>query len=900
MEAPYTIASLPKPLDAEHGAIQASPVYGIKGSRKRKRHEVAVGIDGEGVNVYNVQSQSLVTSYALPTETYICCPPCSVYVRRPKPAGAQRRTYLVLRSGPTDSKRRLLCLTEEVHSYRQVDDGLQTPKKSEQKLQDGDILGIDVVASQSDETEAGPQVVISYRDGRIEFLDGHLKTSLWNHDAAAKSLEPSEVEHVGLTELDAARKGFLAGREDVIAGLETMSGAHTGNALLLYRITRSGSQRSLELFSMRATSRDHIQSQNPGLQHLLTYNLPAPKHKSSRHAIHELHAASGKAYQLLNGRLTVYDLTGTIPRIVTTFGSSDQRISSCCRISGSAVLTVQVDEAVVYETRYGSVQASVALATSLAAANAGQKRKRTDQKSDTQDISWRAISSFADIGLVVGLSGTEVMAFQVTEDLQRGKLARSDGPLLSEVLGKGAAANLVQKPSNNKAMKKLEEFRSNVNAVFSGGNIAEIEALVAKELGLELESPERFDQDSAVMDVDGEAGDISFEPDDIRIDTAKLDRKRVLYLVSKLFRIVTGDHASAAESDRLVTTIQSDTIYEWLALAGLLTQSNVQQALHLRGDLPGGAAIVRPGDVMSTLKTFDNTFQLIHDLLEDDTFFELAELVQALRLLIQSLETPAEGVTKLLPAPATQAKGDVAMVNGDAESHADSETMAAERELELAISALQNGLEVRSETLRLVLGRLVAFPNDSVTNTMRAMLRQEELVFFMKILRLELLEGSWQQRYIVPAKDAEHDAYGRVDDDDAAPSDRALSHISTLMSCVINAIGISGWLVGQSADVYGMCEFVQELKAEVSASMEGLYENDTLGVFVEMLELFESSTRQRAQGKRGSGSDGPVLPLGFKAEALEGTAKEGKKSHHQVAVEARARIGSYAFERIRI
>ena len=54
IEAPYTITSLPRPLDRKHGRIQASSVFGLGGSRKRKRHEVAVGIDGEGVTIYNV------------------------------------------------------------------------------------------------------------------------------------------------------------------------------------------------------------------------------------------------------------------------------------------------------------------------------------------------------------------------------------------------------------------------------------------------------------------------------------------------------------------------------------------------------------------------------------------------------------------------------------------------------------------------------------------------------------------------------------------------------------------------------------------------------------------------------------------------------------------------------
>ena len=54
IEAPYTIASFSSPLDRERGRVQASSVVEIKRSRKRKRHEVAIGVDGEGVNIYNV------------------------------------------------------------------------------------------------------------------------------------------------------------------------------------------------------------------------------------------------------------------------------------------------------------------------------------------------------------------------------------------------------------------------------------------------------------------------------------------------------------------------------------------------------------------------------------------------------------------------------------------------------------------------------------------------------------------------------------------------------------------------------------------------------------------------------------------------------------------------------
>ena len=64
MEAPYAIASLPKPLDSAHGRVQTAPAHSIRGSKKRKRHEIAVGIDGEGVNVYNVNKEKQISTTA--------------------------------------------------------------------------------------------------------------------------------------------------------------------------------------------------------------------------------------------------------------------------------------------------------------------------------------------------------------------------------------------------------------------------------------------------------------------------------------------------------------------------------------------------------------------------------------------------------------------------------------------------------------------------------------------------------------------------------------------------------------------------------------------------------------------------------------------------------------------
>ena len=55
VQKPYVLTTLPRPLDPKTGRYVVGEVYGTaEGSRKRKRSEVTVGIDGEAVNIYNV------------------------------------------------------------------------------------------------------------------------------------------------------------------------------------------------------------------------------------------------------------------------------------------------------------------------------------------------------------------------------------------------------------------------------------------------------------------------------------------------------------------------------------------------------------------------------------------------------------------------------------------------------------------------------------------------------------------------------------------------------------------------------------------------------------------------------------------------------------------------------
>lgn len=65
IQKPYVVATLPQPIDRSTGQYVVAEVYGgAPGAKKRKRSELAVGIDGEGVNLYDVCIETLFLGFA--------------------------------------------------------------------------------------------------------------------------------------------------------------------------------------------------------------------------------------------------------------------------------------------------------------------------------------------------------------------------------------------------------------------------------------------------------------------------------------------------------------------------------------------------------------------------------------------------------------------------------------------------------------------------------------------------------------------------------------------------------------------------------------------------------------------------------------------------------------------
>ncbi|EMC98265.1 hypothetical protein BAUCODRAFT_32278 [Baudoinia panamericana UAMH 10762] len=924
METPHTVASLPKPLDALNGKVQAAQVYGIRAGRKRKRHEIAVGIDGEGVNVYNVQNQSLVTSYALPPQAYLCSPPCSIYVKAGRNAVAQRRTYLALRDGPNDRKRRFVCLVDENQTERDDEVAHIGPIKHEYRLADAEIAGINVVAASTDNADA-LLVLVTYEDGRVACMTEDLSATVWEHTEQ----DNLRVVYVAVTDSDTARKGLLTGRGDVLAALDN---AVTGNAKaqpLLCRIVRLNDRRVLQLFRLRIQSRDRLQARPDSLQLLTSYDLTSTEtgHLGNDTALFDLHAASGKLYQLSCGKFTLFDLTSIIPRAILKKGDGTDPVLSVARLGGATVLAVYKHQAITYETTYGSAVASVSLASSGHGASAGEKRKRTDE--DSVQIAFQAVACYQDIGLVVGLRGVELIGIQLREVLRGTKRAKATlidvlerGVGTTAVRAAGSAAKRVQRAD------QFEDWQSKVGVACEGNDNDMLESLVAKVLKLEGEVLKGTCDHGPIAHLDAvpdsktAANGILLDPYPRNVSTAEIDRTRANYLLRTLFRSQVDNTGARTESVRLSTTASSPQIYRWLALAGLLTSAQLESSLAQDLETSRSDRTCQPGDIMAALKDFDDTFQLVHDVLALPVYWELPELVKAMALLIESFETsPDEEDATGLPTASAPANSHRALVNGELESQLEVQSGLAERELQLAVSTLSNGLQLRSETFRIIVDRLGAFPQKAITEAMRAMMRHEDLIFFVRVLRVEMLTGGWQNQYLgadgegepVDAPEVVGVVAARTGNEEGdVPSDSAMGRISVLMKCAVDAIGISGWLVGESADSFATTGMLQELKAEISACLEGLYDFESLGSLLEELYRYEyaldkAQATSKLPKRLLASADAPfdtlqTLPLGSTMDAGSGAAwtAEGKKSSRALTAERRAKVGRYVFERIRI
>jgi hypothetical protein len=746
------------------------------------------------------------------------------------------------------------------------------PVKSEVKLQEAPFA-LEALPPASEGAVSSTQLLVSYTNGIVDCItpDGTRLDWKYSGDGSSKP----QIEHATIVDFDTAKKGILKERQDLATAV---SASISGSSLLFMRVARTKKQAVLQIFKIRNASLQQAGSTVSGLDFLEAIPLPDSAASSSEtNASWEVHAASGQISQLSEGRLTVYDLTTLTPRIQSKLGNSSEPITSCTRTSSSSILAISAGVARLYESRFGSVQASVTLGASVTT-ESSKKRKRENGAESESGV--RVVSSFSDVGLVAAIEGTQLVSFQLTADARDSKRGRATGSSLIDAIGKASTTGTQE---NEKVNAKWEEWKSKVDKLADASDVAALEEFLSKDLALA----------ASFQSADAEVDDDVFQMSTDSYDPTNVDREKALHLLGRIF-------ARDGVSQILRLALRSPIAIQWLALAGLLSAEYVSKALQQP---------VTPGELARALGTADDSFELLHDVLDLPVFFQTEEIVEALKILIESLDTPSSDISQLALPPPAPTDADIEMEIGDADPSLEVETLAAEKELHHALSALQNGLEVRSQSLRLIFARLRSFPAKSVKDVLRKRLSQKELVFFIQVLRIELAEGGWTSRYIDVGNDEYANRIEATDkqpggsiDQIKGPSDQAIRHIGQLLTCAIDAISTSGWLVGLSGNVDITQEILDSVRAEVSASLEGCLEAKTLERFLAELEKYADDAEKAGL------TTGPIddleaaaLPLGGRVEGLKRSGKDGKnKTRLEIAREKDLRVGKYSIDRIRI
>ncbi|KAJ4362532.1 hypothetical protein N0V83_010626 [Neocucurbitaria cava] len=951
--APFTLASLSKPVAATNGRVHAAGVCSANGIKKRKRTEIAVGLDGEGVSIYSLQNPQLVTSYALPPSANLTSAPYSIYRKGSSKTPTQRFTYVSLAGSVSADKPQLVCFHEQT-----LGDQSKTAKTSYTHNEyPAQLLALDAlpVAASGSSKSATHDVVASFDNGDVICLSADLEAVRW---VANLSLLVShgdtrvEIEHVSMGNAKAATRGLLKSRGDVTAILNP-SGDETSELLELTQILcvigrKPDGSRTLALLQVQSRSQDLTTNHLSPLKHLLSWDLPQPSTTSSSKSSppqFELHTSSGSLHALVGGALLSYDLSCTIPKLVSEITNAGPSIDSFVRTSQDVLFTVSRDTCRVFDAKFKSLQAVLSLDPTPSTSDTSPSKKRKHAQAEAGDPTTgrhNLVAYYADIGLVVATREDEMFGMQFGGVLTR-KRVKTDGTLLIDALGKGLGPNSMIASNNGK--QKWLDRRAKLDRYATNDKIAKFEEAFAADLGIELEpaqsakkrdneinggpltngvGPKLPDADAMVVDeLDEEPAEDGLR----RWKTTKPQstvqvqqhRQYALYALNKIFRWTDADSKPDASlyKARARGSLKVDffppNVFQWLLQTGHLTKESMRRSLMGESSSnPQSLFTINDGDITRALVDFDPDLHILSAVLNHGHFFPVGEVVQAIKLLIQSIgdEPEEQEATKLL-------------TNGTAPSEDDmdvditSEIEAASHEIDHALSVLDQGLLVRSSTLRPALIRLHTFPTPVISSTLRSMLPRRDLESLIRLLHLELKNGGWTSSYdFGDANNAD------VESSSEDPDDHAVTIIASLLSSALDAIGAGAFLtsIGNSASTESAEEIIDALHSDTSEALNGFWEARYMrGLLSEFLRyasnlpksLKPSSEKLQGQGKPfvvagklADDEDLPMLPLGAKVDLGIEKMKKGlngrkeERSKREMGMLISKKVPKYSFERV--
>ncbi|OAA63663.1 hypothetical protein SPI_03826 [Niveomyces insectorum RCEF 264] len=450
IQPPYMLASLPRSLAQPDGKCVVGEVYGQRpGTKKRRRPEVVVGVDGESANIYDIANSRLVTSYPVPPQATFLCPPCSVRYRSAvgRDATTTRYTYTATR----EPARKLSLFKDTVEA---AGASVSTTITASLRRTSAIVSLFTVSASGSNVGVTGADVLAVDHDGQVACYDGETLQEKYAVSIAAMSqdlLPRGAVLQVEFAQLALAAdvlKGLALGADYLSGVLVQKIDAEQGfNPDVLVVITavsgrQGGVARYLHVLAIDDADSAHSPTGRPGLMQVHHMRLPsadtveAPHHETTKvlPLNYRLDVVSGSLTVLDNGSVVSYDLARSVPRIVSRL--SVPGIASFLRLSKSSVLAATPTAFSVYNPVFQSLQASTTLDDLYDSAAVGETESGERDGEDAPRRFCSLVSFFPQLELAVALVDSSLVAIQLEPPRIRSKKRRADG-LLIDSIGRG-------------------------------------------------------------------------------------------------------------------------------------------------------------------------------------------------------------------------------------------------------------------------------------------------------------------------------------------------------------------------------------------------------------------------------------------------------------------------------
>ncbi|KAI1373063.1 hypothetical protein F4677DRAFT_430949 [Hypoxylon crocopeplum] len=928
IQKPYVLATLPRPLDPATGRYVVGEVYGsTPGSRKRKRHELAVGIDGEAVNIYNVSSARLVTSYPIPPQSSFSCPVTSI-----------RRKVVGDADGTQEVSRYTYAATNESHKHKvtlfkdYVDASGNTHSITKSTFLDPgqSVVCVAPVTTPVGRGSAGLQtseeeLLIVRGDGEIACLDAESLQKKWSssstalhQDLTGGSRSDFKIDFCSPVLLSDLIQGIFKGSDDALALFPEIRQDMNTDAEILVLVSSHHSNgvqsRHLHVVTVLPPSSGSLSTHRQGVAQLHVVPIPSSAQGDSSTPSYRLDIRSGTLLELRGSLFNMYDLTASLPKVTSTMELDGT--TSFIRLSKTSLLCSTLNDLSIYNPVYRSLQNSVPVDPDSQAVSSAH----------TDSTTCFLAAYFSRLELAVAIVDSNLVAVQLEAPILRARKRRAEG-LLIDSIGRGVQLSKRSSTHLSDKVAKMSVFsnylpgsirgdywqswtadEAKADALLNANDIHGLELLLAQKFGIQVRDEPQVPN--------GVSGEEPVQPKTSptwnlpksRAGYPPADRRWIIYAISRAFQW-NDALPEDATIPRLICQLPQSDVVNYLVDAGHLTISNVRSAFRGRlGDTEKAESFLAE-QIVLRLAESDPSLELLVAYISA-TALGAVELLIAVRTIMRSLELvqdPKQPPPKLLTNGSTEETA----VNEEREAEFQNIGMELddlEDEIQKTVSYLNEDAAIRGNGLSVAFAKLGTCAGIAMIKALRATFKPEEILSLIYLLRVELVRGAWTSRYL-DATDFEKDP--TLD----APPDGIIKLLADLLGRCVDSIGPGGWLLNDAilaGDETG--DFIASLKLEVSAALEGLMEAVYLRSIVgEAVKYYEAS--ENASGPDNAVKMKPIplhvkdagaqaLPLGLKtknrisAHKVVSGGEVVDRSQRETGHLRSRQVGHYSLERI--